>query len=57
MHKRFRFAGYLIYLVLLLSALAALFKPIIYWALPLWGGLLPAQSAAKKEILTALREV
>jgi hypothetical protein len=43
LHKRFRFAGYLIYLILLLSAVAALLKPIIYWALPLWGGLLPAQ--------------
>src|SRR2546421_441898 len=43
LNKRFRFAGYLIYLILLLSAVAALFKPIIYWALPLWGGLLPAQ--------------
>src|SRR5258707_8616749 len=43
LHKRFRFPGYLIYLILLLSAVAALFKPIIYWALPLWGGLLPAQ--------------
>ena len=44
LHKRFRFAGYLIYLVLLFSAVAALFKPIVYWALPLWGGLLPEQS-------------
>jgi hypothetical protein len=42
MHKRFRFGGYVIYLILLLSALAALIKPIVYWALPLWGGLLPA---------------
>jgi hypothetical protein len=42
LHKRFRFAGYLIYLVLLLSAIAALIKPIVFWALPLWGGLLPA---------------
>ena len=43
LHKRFRFAGYLVYLVLLVSAVAALLKPIIYWALPLWGGLLPEQ--------------
>jgi hypothetical protein len=42
LRKRFRFGGYLIYLVLLLSAIAALFKPIVFWALPLWGGLLPA---------------
>ena len=42
LHKRFRFGGYVIYLVLLLSAVAALIKPMVYWALPLWGGLLPA---------------
>src|SRR5256885_917084 len=42
LHKRFRFGGYLIYGVLLLSAIAALIKPIVYWALPLWGGFLPA---------------
>lgn len=42
LQKRFRFAGYVIYLVLLLSAVAALVKPIVYWALPIWGGLLPA---------------
>jgi hypothetical protein len=41
LHKRFRFWGYLLYSILLLSAIAALFKPIVYWALPLWGGLLP----------------
>jgi hypothetical protein len=42
LHKRFRFGGYLVYLILLFSAVAALIKPIVYWALPLWGGLLPA---------------
>ena len=42
LHKRFRFGGYLVYVILLLSAIAALLKPIVYWALPLWGGLLPA---------------
>jgi hypothetical protein len=42
LHKRFRFGGYLIYSILLFTAIAALFKPIVYWALPLWGGLLPA---------------
>ncbi|HEY6069728.1 MAG TPA: hypothetical protein VIU85_00035 [Chthoniobacterales bacterium] len=42
LHKRFRFGGYFIYIVLLLSAIAALIKPIVYWALPLWGGLIPA---------------
>src|SRR5438128_4931921 len=43
LHKRFRFWGYLLYLILLLSAVSALLKPVVYWALPLWGGLLPAQ--------------
>ena len=43
MQKRFRFLAYLIYFILFLSAIAALAKPIVYWALPLWGGLLPAQ--------------
>jgi len=42
LRKRFRFGGYLIYLVVLLSAIAALIKPIVYWALPIWGDLLPA---------------
>lgn len=42
LQKRFRFLGYLIYFVLLLSAIAALIKPLVYWALPLWGGMLPA---------------
>lgn len=41
LQKRFRFGGYLIYLVVLFSAIAALLKPIVYWALPIWGGLLP----------------
>ena len=42
LHKRFRFGGYLVYLALLFSAVSALLKPIVFWALPLWGGLLPA---------------
>ena len=41
LHKRFRVFGYLLYLILLFSAIAALLKPAVYWALPLWGGLLP----------------
>ena len=41
LHNRFRFGGYLLYLILLFSAVAALLKPIVYWALPIWGGLLP----------------
>jgi hypothetical protein len=41
LHKRFRFAGYLIYVILLFSAIAALLKPCAYWALRIWGGMLP----------------
>lgn len=41
LHRRYRLGGYLIYLILLLSALAAFLKPIVFWALPVWGGLLP----------------
>ena len=40
LQKRFHFWGYLVYLILLLSAVAALLKPVVF-ALPLWGGLLP----------------
>src|SRR5881227_1560793 len=40
--KRYRFWGYLVYLILLLSALASLLKPIVFWRLPEWSGLLPA---------------
>src|SRR5207245_2778499 len=40
LQKRFRILGYLIYFVLLLSAIAALVKPIVYWAHPIWVGLL-----------------
>jgi hypothetical protein len=42
LQKRYRFGGYLIYLILLLSALASLAKPIVFQGLPFWGGLLPA---------------
>jgi hypothetical protein len=42
LHKRFRVGGYVVYLILLFSAVSALLKPIVFWALPLWGGLLPA---------------
>ena len=40
--KRYHFWSYFIYFILLLSALASLFKPIVFWRLPEWGGLLPA---------------
>jgi hypothetical protein len=42
LHKRYPFAGFFIYLILLLSALASLLKPIVFWRLPEWGGLVPA---------------
>jgi hypothetical protein len=41
LRKRFRFCGYLIYLVVLLSAITCLFKPIVFWRLPTWGTVLP----------------
>src|SRR2546423_7539661 len=40
--KRYGFWGYLIYLVLLISALATLAKPIAFWRLPEWGTAEPA---------------
>jgi hypothetical protein len=42
LRKRYRFWGYLVYLILLLSALASLLKPIVFWQLPEWSGLVPA---------------
>src|SRR6266571_5254382 len=40
--KRYGFCGGLVYLILLLSALASLLKPIVFWRLPEWSGLVPA---------------
>src|SRR3954469_21015574 len=40
--KRYGFWGYLIYLVLLISAIATLLKPIVFWRLPEWGASEPA---------------
>ena len=42
LRKRYRFWSYFIYSILLLSALASLFKPIVFWRLPEWGGVIPA---------------
>src|SRR5438105_730417 len=42
LRKRYGFWGYLVYLILLLSALASLLKPIVFWRLPEWSGLMPA---------------
>jgi len=40
--QRYRLRGYLIYLIFLLSAIAAFLKPVIYSLLPVWGGVFPA---------------
>jgi len=40
--KRYGFWGGLVYLIFLLSALASLLKPIVFWRLPEWSGLVPA---------------
>src|SRR3954465_10841898 len=40
--RRYGFWGYLIYLVLIVSALATLMKPIAFWRLPEWGTAEPA---------------
>lgn len=42
LRKRFRFWSYLIYVILLVSALASLLKPIVFWRLPDWGAVLAA---------------
>jgi hypothetical protein len=42
LRKRYGFWGYLVYSILLLSALASLLKPIVFWRLPEWSGLVPA---------------
>ena len=42
LRKRFRLGGLLIYLIVLVSALTSLLKPIVFWRLPEWGGLVPA---------------
>lgn len=42
LRKRYRFFGYFIYLILLVSALASLLKPIVFWRLPQWSGLIQA---------------
>ncbi len=42
LRKRYGLWGCLVYLILLLSALASLLKPIVFWRLPEWSGLIPA---------------
>jgi hypothetical protein len=41
LRKRYRLWGYAIYVVLLISVLATLLKPIAFWRLPEWGGAEP----------------
>jgi len=47
LRKRFQLWSYLIYFVVLLSALASLFKPIVFWRLPVWSTVLPAAGLLK----------
>jgi len=42
LRKRYRIWGYAIYVVLLISVLATLLKPIAFWRLPEWGGQVPS---------------
>lgn len=42
LRKRYGFWGYVIYLVVLVSAVAALLKPVVFWRLPEWGASEPA---------------
>ena len=44
MRKRFQLWSYAIYLVVVLSAIAAVFKPIVYWRLPTWRMVMPEQA-------------
>ncbi|HEX8281180.1 MAG TPA: hypothetical protein VF551_07375, partial [Chthoniobacterales bacterium] len=41
LQKRFQLWSYLIYLIVVLSAVASLFKPIVFWRLPTWRTVLP----------------
>jgi hypothetical protein len=42
LRRRYGVWGYPVYLIVLLSALASLLKPIVFWKLPDWSGLFPA---------------
>src|SRR6476620_12244507 len=42
LRKRYGFWGYVIYFVVLVSAVAALLKPVVFWRLPEWGASEPA---------------
>src|ERR1700682_6146253 len=45
LRRRYRLWGYAIYLILLISVLATLLKPIAFWRLREWGGVAPAAEA------------
>src|SRR5215210_3496707 len=45
--QRFRGWGYFIYLIVMLSAVASLFKPIVFWRLPIWNTVLPSAELLK----------
>jgi hypothetical protein len=47
LRKRYRTAGFLFYFVLVISALAAFVKPILFWRLPALGEFLPAAGLLK----------
>lgn len=55
LRKRFRFWGYVIYFVLLISVLATLLKPIVFWQLPKWSGV--TQSAGVLQISATIDAV
>jgi hypothetical protein len=44
LQKRYRLWSYAIYIVVVLSALAAIFKPIVYWRLPIWRMVMPERA-------------
>ena len=48
LRKRYGFWGYLVYLILLLSALASLLKPIVFWRLPEWSGAFACSRSAPR---------
>ncbi len=41
LRQRFHLWSYIIYVIVVLSAVAALFKPIVFWRLPIWRAVLP----------------
>ena len=47
LRKRFGAAGFLVYLILVVSALAAFLKPILFWKLPVLGSFFPAGELLK----------